>query len=88
MQNQVAKEKEKQITRRGFLKMMGGIGLTGITATIAGCSTDPAGGKGWMPQQYQVASSFPVQVKGRIPIDPANLPLPGMTKSAFCAASA
>ncbi len=72
MQNQGEKEKERQVTRRGFLKMMGGIGLTGITATIAGCSTAPAGGKGWMPQQYQVASSWPIQVKGRIPIDPAN----------------
>ncbi|AEG61634.1 [FeFe] hydrogenase, group A [Desulforamulus ruminis] len=72
MQNQADKEKERQVTRRGFLKMMGGIGLTGITATIAGCSTDPAGGKGWMPQQYQVASTWPVQVKGRIPIDPTN----------------
>ncbi|GAB6181681.1 [FeFe] hydrogenase, group A [Desulfotomaculum defluvii] len=69
---QEVKEKQVQVTRRGFLRMMGGIGLTGITATIAGCSTDPAGGKGWMPQQYQVASSFPTQVKGRIPIDPSN----------------
>ncbi|RYD03887.1 hypothetical protein N752_17550 [Desulforamulus aquiferis] len=54
MQNQMDKEREKQVTRRGFLKMMGGIGLAGVTASIAGCSTDPAGGKGWMPQQYQV----------------------------------
>ncbi|MDO7786964.1 [FeFe] hydrogenase, group A [Desulforamulus aquiferis] len=72
MQNQMDKEREKQVTRRGFLKMMGGIGLAGVTASIAGCSTDPAGGKGWMPQQYQVASSWPIQVKGRIPIDPSN----------------
>ncbi|AEF95281.1 hydrogenase, Fe-only [Desulfotomaculum nigrificans CO-1-SRB] len=70
MQNQA--DKQKQMTRRGFLKMMGGIGLAGITASIAGCSTDPAGGKGWMPQQYQVASSWPIQVKGRVPIDPNN----------------
>jgi iron-only hydrogenase group A len=64
--------KMKTCTRRNFLKLMGGAGLTGIAATIAGCSTDPAGGKGWMPKQYQVASNWPVPVKGRIPIDPDN----------------
>ncbi|AEG60827.1 [FeFe] hydrogenase, group A [Desulforamulus ruminis] len=62
----------KPVTRRGFLKMLGGVGLAGVAATITGCSTDQAGGKGWLPQQYQVASSWPVQVKGRIPIDPNN----------------
>ncbi|WP_003540305.1 [FeFe] hydrogenase, group A [Desulfotomaculum nigrificans] len=64
--------KPTSVSRRGFLKMLGGVGLAGIAANIAGCSTDPAGGKGWMPQQYQVASSWPIQVKGRVPIDPNN----------------
>lgn len=65
-------EKPISVSRRGFLKMLGGVGLAGIAANISGCSQDPAGGKGWLPQQYQVASSWPVQVKGRIPIDPSN----------------
>ncbi|SHE29640.1 [FeFe] hydrogenase, group A [Desulforamulus putei] len=70
MENRTAKP--KTVSRRGFLKMLGGVSLTGVAASIAGCSQDPAGGKGWLPQQYQVASSWPVQVKGRIPIDPNN----------------
>lgn len=62
----------KSLSRRGFLKILGGVGITGLAANITGCSQEPAGGKGWLPQQYQVASSWPVQVKGRIPIDPFN----------------
>lgn len=38
-----------------------------------GCSGDPAGGKGWMPSQYNSAGSWPVKVKGRIAIDDNNL---------------
>lgn len=61
----------KNVTRRGFLKLFGSLGLVGATATLAGCSKEPAGGGGWMPQQYQVAASnYPTQVRGRIPIDP------------------
>ncbi|MTI81802.1 MAG: hydrogenase [Firmicutes bacterium] len=62
------------MTRRGFLKLFGGLGLVGATATLTGCSSkEPIGGEGWMPQQYQVASSkYPTQVRGRIPIDPNN----------------
>ena len=62
---------EKEVTRRGFLKMMGTLGLVGATATLVGCgSKEPAGGGGWLPQQYQVASSWPAQVRGRVPLDP------------------
>jgi iron-only hydrogenase group A len=61
----------KEVTRRGFLKLFGSLGLVGATATLSGCSTEPMGGKGWMPQQYQVAASnYPTQVRGRVPIDP------------------
>lgn len=70
MENRSAKP--KSVSRRGFLKMLGGVGLAGVAANITGCSQEPAGGSGWLPQQYQVASSWPVQVKGRIPIDPNN----------------
>ncbi len=70
MENRSAKP--QSVSRRGFLKMLGGAGLAGVAANITGCSTDQAGGKGWMPQQYQVASSWPVQVRGRVPIDPTN----------------
>lgn len=65
-------DKAKSIGRRNFLKLLGGSSVVGMAASIAGCSSDPAGGKGWMPKQYQVAGSWPVQVKGRIPIDPDN----------------
>ncbi|WP_031515972.1 [FeFe] hydrogenase, group A [Desulfofalx alkaliphila] len=64
------KAREKEVTRRNFLKMMGTLGLVGATATLAGCSKEPAGGGGWLPQQYQVASSWPTQVRGRVPLDP------------------
>lgn len=65
--------KQKKVTRRGFLKIMGGAGIAGIGATIAGCGNEPDGGKGWMPNQYNVPASWPVQVKGRVPIDSDNL---------------
>lgn len=63
----------KELTRRGFLKLFGSLGLVGATATLAGCSKDPAGGTGWIPEQYQVAASnYPTQVRGRISITPFN----------------
>lgn len=64
--------KTKSMTRRNFLKIMGGLGLGGVTATVAGCAGTPAGGAGWIPRQYQAPGIWPVQVRGRIPIDPAN----------------
>ncbi len=62
-----------KITRRNFFKFIGGAGIGGMALTIAGCDTEQvAGGTGWIPKQYEVAGSWPVQVKGRIPIDPDN----------------
>lgn len=60
------------LSRRKFFKLLGGVGVTGVAATVAGCSSEAVGGKGWMPGQYQAAGNWPVQVKGRIPIDPMN----------------
>lgn len=72
MENQKAQQK-REMTRRGFLKLFGSMGLVGATATLAGCSGEPLGGTGWIPQQYQVAASkYPTQVRGRVPIDPTN----------------
>ncbi len=66
----------KQVTRRSFLKLMGGLGLAGITMSLAGCSNsstvEQAGGDGWLPQQYQGRGTWPAQVRGRVPIDPDN----------------
>ncbi|MTI81756.1 MAG: hydrogenase [Firmicutes bacterium] len=68
------KARSKEMTRRSFLKMFGSMGLVGAAgATLTGCSKDPMGGEGWLPQQYQAAGpSYPAQVRGRIPIDPMN----------------
>jgi iron-only hydrogenase group A len=60
------------LSRRKFFKLLGSLGATGVATSVAGCSTDVVGGKGWMPGQYQVPGNWPVQVKGRIPIDPMN----------------
>lgn len=68
--------KEKEVTRRSFLKMMGGLGLAGLTMSLAGCGSEKevgqAGGEGWLPQQYQIAGTWPAQVRGRVPIDLRN----------------
>lgn len=66
------RKKAKGVTRLNFLKLMGGITVTGVAASITGCGNEPAGGKGWIPGQYGTAGSWPVTVKGRIPIDPNN----------------
>ncbi len=68
---------DKQVTRRSFLKMMGGLSLAGITIGLTGCSNtttvaEQAGGDGWLPQQYQARGNWPAQVRGRVPIDPDN----------------
>ncbi|SFR16133.1 [FeFe] hydrogenase, group A [Desulfoscipio geothermicus] len=67
---------EKRVTRRSFLKMMGGLGLAGLTAGLAGCGATTvagqAGGDGWLPQQYQVPGTWPAQVRGRVPIEADN----------------
>lgn len=63
---------EKKITRRSFLKMMGGLGLAGITASLAGTGTASAAEQGWLPEQYQSPGTWPSQVRGRVPISPDN----------------
>ncbi|AGL00472.1 [FeFe] hydrogenase, group A [Desulfoscipio gibsoniae] len=67
---------KRQVTRRSFLKMMGGLGLAGITMSLAGCGATSvagqAGGDGWLPQQYQGRGAWPAQVRGRVPITPDN----------------
>lgn len=60
------------VTRRNFLKLLGGVAVAGVGTSVAGCGNGPVGGKGWIPGQYGVQGNWPVQVKGRIPIDPNN----------------
>ncbi|MDR0390848.1 MAG: [FeFe] hydrogenase, group A [Planctomycetaceae bacterium] len=65
---------QPEVSRRNFLRLAG----VGITASVAsGCEIDlgemkPSGGEGWLPAQYDASGNFPVQVRGRIPIDPKN----------------
>ena len=65
-------QKAKLLTRRSFFKLIGGVGVSGVAVSISGCANETAGGKGWMPEQFQESGKWPVQVKGRIPIDPNN----------------
>ncbi len=62
------------VSRRFFLKGMGAAGAVGALATLSGCKDAgrPSGGEGWTPQQYNVPGTWPVQVRGRVPIDPNN----------------
>lgn len=60
------------VTRLNFLKLLGSIAVAGVGASVAGCGNEPVGGKGWIPGQYGAQGNWPVQVKGRIPIDPNN----------------
>ncbi|MBP1626051.1 MAG: hydrogenase, Fe-only [Holophagaceae bacterium] len=64
--------KEKMtIDRRNMLKaLVGGC----ATASLTGCLVreQEPGAKGWVPQQYDAPSSWPPQVRGRVPIDPEN----------------
>lgn len=58
----------KGISRRKFFKLIGGAGLFGTGILASGCSGKTAGGKGWMPTQYEGKGAWPAQVKGRIAI--------------------
>ena len=55
-------------SRRSFIKLAGGGGL----ALATGCNGEPLGGKGWIASQYETTGNLPVQVRGRVPIDPRN----------------
>ena len=60
------------VSRRSFFKMAGlGLGA-GLVGGAVGCDGKPSGGTGWMPAQYEGRGHFPVQVRGRVPIDPLN----------------
>ena len=76
-QEQVEQDTQQGVSRRGFMALAGG-GL----ALVAGCDHidqvndfvvgRPIGGQGWIPSQYESRGNFSTQVRGRIPIDPAN----------------
>jgi len=57
------------VSRRSFIQLAGASGL----ALATGCTGKPIGGNGWVPSQYEARGNFPTQVRGRVPIDPANL---------------
>lgn len=66
-------EKEKRLTRRSFLKLLTSAGIIGATASLTGCTiVEETAGTGWLPEQYEVPGSWPVQVRGRVPLDPSN----------------
>ena len=67
-------KQEAQVSRRVFLKAVGTVGVASALTTLGGCKDagKPSGGEGWTPQQYNVPGSWPVQVRGRVPIDPKN----------------
>ena len=67
---QEREQKGPKLSRRQFLGVTAGVGLA---ALVSGCDiVDPVGGGGWLPTQYQNTGNWPAQVKGRVPIDPAN----------------
>jgi len=59
---------QQGFSRRSFFQVAGVSGL----ALTTGCIGESAGGKGWIPSQYDTTGNFPVKVRGRIPIDPRN----------------
>lgn len=67
-------DERETVSRRSFLKGVTSVGLAGTIAALTGCKSagKPAGGAGWTPQQYNVPAAWPVQVRGRVPIDPDN----------------
>lgn len=62
-----------KLSRRNFLKLVGGAGLFGTGILAAGCSGKTAGGKGWIPSQYEGTGNWQAQVKGRIAIASSNV---------------
>ncbi|MDR2171934.1 MAG: [FeFe] hydrogenase, group A [Planctomycetaceae bacterium] len=69
------------VSRRRFLKLASGSVAGGVVGSVVGgCDInlneigefESSGGNGWIPAQYEAAGNFPVQVRGRIPIDPKN----------------
>ncbi|GHT13075.1 hypothetical protein FACS1894170_08630 [Planctomycetales bacterium] len=58
------------VSRRTFIQVASAGAAAGVA--VAGCSGRASGGTGWIPQQYENSGNFPVQVRGRVPIDPNN----------------
>jgi iron-only hydrogenase group A len=66
------KEKtQPKLTRRQFL---GVTAAAGTMAALSGCDVvDKIGGNdNWVPTQYRNSGNYPINVKGRVPIDPDN----------------
>ena len=63
---------ENKLSRRKFISLLAGSCAIGAV-TLSGCSpvSDPSG-TGWLPNQYRTQADFPVSVKGRVPLDPAD----------------
>ncbi|OQA33345.1 MAG: Iron hydrogenase 1 [Betaproteobacteria bacterium ADurb.Bin341] len=74
MEDDPKKKTDVPVSRRGFLKLAAGAGIAGGASSLSGClvNEQKVGDSGWLPQQYRVPGNWPVQVRGRIPIDPAN----------------
>ncbi|AFM41658.1 hydrogenase, Fe-only [Desulfosporosinus acidiphilus SJ4] len=73
----MASKKVSKLSRRSFLKFVGGASLVGVSLNLGGCGEvatagTAVGGKGWMPTQYNAPGTWPTNVRGRVPIDPAN----------------
>lgn len=67
----------RKLSRRSFLKLVGGASLVGVSLNLAGCGKPltadrAAGGEGWIPTQYNSPGKWTTQVRGRVPIDPSN----------------
>jgi iron-only hydrogenase group A len=62
-----------EVTRRSFIQAAGAAAAVSAAAAAGtGCTGKASGGTGWIPHQYEKSGNFPVQVRGRIPIDPHN----------------
>ena len=74
---------DRVASRRSFIKLVGVGGLAtaaGCSKDTVGIGDfvpenpllpgNTTGGTGWLPAQYNTVGNFPVQVRGRIPIDP------------------
>lgn len=71
MSHQKTTQQEKRLSRRGLIQMLAG---GGILSSLTGCKSKQKleGAEGWMPHEYNAPGNWPLQVKGRVPIDPDN----------------
>lgn len=60
------------VSRRKFIGTLATAGVA--TVSLAGCANVPeTGGDGWVANQYRNHGNYPLQVKGRVPLDPDNI---------------